>query len=120
MEPFQEQVCVFEEIDVTRLVISWSFLTRGTQNSSHMTPFLDMFQQYVILVKSIFTGATPMLPKQICLIRHHGGYYLKSSTKAEVGGAQCRCKGCLDNGVISGVAHLASLCRILRGDFSGE
>lgn len=57
-----------------------------------------------------------MLLKQVCLIGYHEGDYLKSSTTAEVGGrTQGRCKGCLSYGINSGVAHLASLCRIGMG-----
>lgn len=59
-----------------------------------------------------------MLPKQVCLIGHHEGDYLKHSTKAEVGdGIQGRCKGCLSYGINSGVAHLASLQNWGGGSF---
>ena len=65
-------------------MVSWSFLT-NTQNSLH-GPSLGLCFNSVILGKNIFSGVTPMLPKQVCLIGHHEGDYLKSSTKAEVGG----------------------------------
>lgn len=57
-------------------------LTLGCLEFSHKKH--SEFSLDSISVKSIFTGATLMLPKYIWFIGHRGSDYLKSSTKAEV------------------------------------